>query len=121
MSTLAAETKIEKRAWNLLTVDFPWDPPEDFGVKVRREGGTSVGPARLQVFEVAVAAVFARLRPDYEWYVTPNLPDGGSDFIGRQQFLMDEALDIAAAITIGGQCKKRSRVDDVVQIGRAHV
>jgi hypothetical protein len=115
LSTLAAETKIEKRAWNLLTVDFPWDPPEDFGVKVRREGGTSVGPARLQVFEVAVAAVFARLRPDYEWYVTPNLPDGGSDFIGRQQFLMDEALDIAAAITIGGQCKKRCRVDDVVQ------
>jgi hypothetical protein len=67
------------------------------------------------VFEVAVAAVFARLRPDYEWCVTPNLPDGGSDFIGRQQFLKDEVLDIAAAITIGGQCKKRSRVDDVVQ------
>jgi hypothetical protein len=99
----------------LLTVDFPWDPPEDFGVKVRRENGASKGPARLQVFEVAVAAVFARLRPDYEWYVTPNLPDGGSDFIGQQQFLTDEVLGIAAAITIGGQCKKRSRVDNVVQ------
>jgi tetratricopeptide (TPR) repeat protein len=112
---LAAETKIEKHAWNLLTVDFPWDPPEDFGVKVRREGGSATGPARLQVFEVAVAAIFARLRPDYEWYVTPNLPDGGSDFIGRQEFLIDDVLDIAAAITIGGQCKKRSRVGDVVQ------
>ena len=67
------------------------------------------------MFEVAVAAIFARLRPDYEWYVTPNLPDGGSDFIGEQQFLMDEVLGIAAAITIGGQCKKRSRVDNVAQ------
>jgi hypothetical protein len=115
LSTLAAETNVEKRAWKLLTIDFPWDPPESFGVSVRRGRGPSSGPARLQVFEIAVAAVFARLRPDYEWSVTPNLPDGGSDFIGRQQFLVDEVLDIAAAITIGGQCKKRTRVDDVVQ------
>jgi tetratricopeptide (TPR) repeat protein len=113
--TLATETKTEKRAWDLLTIDFAWEPPEDFGITVRRKDGPSKGPPRLQVFEVAVAAVFARLRPDYEWCVTPNLPDGGSDFIGRQQFLMDEVLDIAAAITIGGQCKKRTRVDDVVQ------
>ena len=83
------------------------DPPESFGVKVRRGRGPSKGPARLQVFEIAVAAVFAHLRPDYEWCVTPNLPDGGSDFIGRQQFLVDEVLDIAAAITTGGDAKTR--------------
>lgn len=84
-------------------------------MKVRWQDEESTGPVRLQVFEIAVAAVFARLRPDYEWYVTPNLPDGGSDFVGRQPFLVDDLLDIAAAVTVGGQCKKRTRVDNVVQ------
>jgi tetratricopeptide (TPR) repeat protein len=115
MSTVAAETKAERRVWELLTHDFRWDPPADFGVKVCRKSEASTGPVKLQVFEVAVAAIFSRLRPDYEWCVTPNLPDGGSDFIGRQQFLEDEALGIAAAITVGGQCKKRGKVGDVVQ------
>ncbi|HEX3909957.1 MAG TPA: AAA family ATPase [Solirubrobacteraceae bacterium] len=109
----ATETKVERRAWDLLTRDFCWDPPAALGVKIRRDEEN--GPARLQVFEVAVAAAFARLRPDYEWYVTPNLPDGGSDFVGKQQFLLDDVLDIAAAITVGGQCKKRTRVDNVVE------
>lgn len=83
-------------------------------MKVYGDDGFATGPTRLQVFEVAVAALFARLRPDYEWYVTPNRPDGGVDFVGQQGFLKDEELGIAAAITIGGQCKKRSRVDDIV-------
>ncbi|MGA7706040.1 MAG: AAA family ATPase [Solirubrobacteraceae bacterium] len=109
-----AETKAERHAWELLTHDFRWDPPADFGVKVRRNPGAAPGPAKLQVFEVAVAAIFSRLRPDYEWCVTPNLPDGGSDFIGRQQFLQDEVLGIAAAITVGGQCKKRGKIGNVV-------
>jgi AAA ATPase domain len=111
---VAAETKIEKRAWELLTHDFYWEPPADFGVMVYRKTKAPAAPAKLQIFEVAVAAIFSRLRPEYKWCVTPNLPDGGSDFIGRQQFLKDEALGIAAAITVGGQCKKRGTVGNIV-------
>ncbi len=69
---------------------------------------------KLQPFEVVVAALFAQLRPDYDWWVTPNRPDGGVDFIGRGVFLTSEELGIDAAITIGGQCKKREKVNDVV-------
>lgn len=114
MSTASAETQVEKRAWDLLTKDFRWEPPSQMRVKVKAKPKGAGGPSKLQIFEVAVAAIFARLRPDYEWEVTPNVPDGGSDFIGRQPFLDDEALGIDAAITIGGQCKKRTRVGDVV-------
>ena len=69
---------------------------------------------KLQIFEVVVASVFARMRPDYDWWVTPNLPDGGVDFIGRGVFLTSKELGIDAAITIGGQCKKREHVGNVV-------
>jgi hypothetical protein len=58
--------------------------------------------------------MFAHLRPEYDWYVTPNLPDGGLDFVGQGLFLEDAELGIAAAITVGGQCKKRNRVTDIV-------
>jgi hypothetical protein len=109
-----AETDAERRVWELLTRDFYWQIPADFSVKLYRGSTVTEGPARLQIFEVAVAAIFARLRPEYEWYVTPNQPDGGLDFVGRHGFLEDEALGIAAAITVGGQCKKRTRVDDIV-------
>ena len=46
--------------------------------------------------------------------MTPHRPDGGVDFVGHQQFLDDTSLGIAASITVGGQCKKRSTVDDIV-------
>lgn len=109
-----AETATERRAWDLLTRDFYWRVPADFEVKIFGDSAVTAERTRLQVFEVTVAAIFARLRPDYEWYVTPNRPDGGLDFVGRQRFLEDEALGIAAAITVGGQCKKRTSVSDVV-------
>jgi hypothetical protein len=109
-----AETDAERRVWDLLTRDFYWELPADFAVKLYGGADSPGGETKLQLFEVAVAAIFARLRPEYEWYVTPNRPDGGLDFVGRHGFLEDEALGIAAAITVGGQCKKRSRVDDIV-------
>lgn len=61
-----------------------------------------------------VAAIFAHLRPEFDWYVTPNLPDGGLDFVGQGRFLEDAELGIAAGITVGGQCKKRNHVKDIV-------
>ena len=109
------ESSEERRVWGLLARNFSWRVPSDFLVKVLgRSQAASLGPVRLQVFEIAVAAVFAHLRPEYEWYVTPNLPDGGLDFVGEGRFLEDSELGIAAAITVGGQCKKRSRVTDIV-------
>lgn len=113
-TTLKAEPEAERRAWELLTRNFQWDPPAHLGVKVRRRDAKSMGPVRLQVFEVAVAAVFAQMQPSYEWEVSPDLPDGGSDFVGHQLFLVDDLLEIAAGVTVGGQCKKRSRVDNIV-------
>ena len=114
MEPLDLETDAERHVWSLLTRDFNWHVPADFPVKVYGSAGDAVGGTRLQVFEVAVAAIFARLRPDYNWYVTPNRPDGGLDFVGEQRFLEDAALGIAAAITVGGQCKKRNTVNDIV-------
>jgi len=103
--------EIEQHVWNLLTRDFHWEIPADFGVRLH---GGDDGPARLQIFEVAVAKIFSQLRPDYDWYVSPNSADGGLDFVGKQPFLNDDALGIAASVTVGGQCKKRTRVDSVV-------
>ena len=48
---------MERYVWELLTRDFYWQVPAEFAVKVY---GESSGPTRLQVFEVAVAATFAR-------------------------------------------------------------
>ena len=109
-----APSLAERRVWELLTKDFYWELPNSLGVRLYDDPGGQSGPARLQVFELAVATVFAHMRPDYDWYVTPNRPDGGLDFVGSQGFLEDEALGIAAAITVGGQCKKRTTVNDVV-------
>lgn len=112
---MSAPTQAERRVWELLTRDFRWRLPPGLGVGLR--GGTSAEqPVKLQVFEVVVAAIFARLRPDYDWFVTPNQPDGGLDFWGRQPFLEDETLGIAAAITVGGQCKKRSGKASIVEM-----
>jgi len=110
-----AETEAEQLVWSLLTRDFYWQLPHDFAVQLYGEAGPASSPTKFQIFEVATAAIFARLRPEYAWYVTANRPDGGLDFIGRQAFLEDAALGIAAAVTVGGQCKKRTRVNDIVQ------
>jgi hypothetical protein len=105
----------ERRIWDLLTRDFYWDIPVDFPVTVYG-GGTRSGPTKLQIFEVAVAAIMARIHPDYEWKVTRSGRDSGLDFIGHQTFLQDNTLDIAAAITVGGQCKKRTEVKDILDV-----
>jgi hypothetical protein len=105
----------ERIVWDLLTTDCRWAIPADLRVSVRDPSGSEItGPARLQLFEVLVAVLFAHLRPDYDWSVTPNRPDGGLDFLGRGRLLEVAELGIAAAITIGGQCKKRTRVNDIV-------
>jgi hypothetical protein len=111
-----ADVKAERRVWDLLTRDFYWQIPPDLAVKEYGTPSVDSTPGKFQIFEVVVAAIFARLRPEYDWYVTPNRPDGGVDFVGKQRFLEDEVLGIAAAITVGGQCKKRSRVDDIVDV-----
>lgn len=111
---MGRQTEAEQRAWELLTRDFYWELPDDFAVKLYGGPGNAGDTAKLQIFEVIVAMIFAQLRPEYEWFVTPNRPDGGLDFVGRLGFLEDDALGIAAAITVGGQCKKRTRVNDIV-------
>jgi hypothetical protein len=112
----ATEIEITRHVWERLVDDFYWSPDSlrKLRVGIRFKGDSIPKEVKLQPFEVIVAAVFAQLRPDYEWWVTPNQPDDGVDFIGRGVFLNSKELGIDAAITIGGQCKKRERVDDVV-------
>jgi tetratricopeptide (TPR) repeat protein len=112
---MPAEADSERRIWDLLVKDVKGMPP-GIGITVHGGDEASEETAKLQIFEVAVAAILARLRPDYEWSVTPNLAgDSGLDFLGRNQFLENEALGIAAAITVGGQCKKRTEVGNIVE------
>jgi hypothetical protein len=92
---------------------FDWTIPPEHPVSVY---GSALSPARLQIFEAAVATVMASVHPDYTWQVTREGRDAGLDFVGRQLFLDDSALGIAAAITVGGQCKKRTHVRDVVGV-----
>src|SRR6267378_1011895 len=97
--------------------DFNWsrEALSELRVGIQSPGGKRLRTdIKLQIFEVVVASVFARMRPDYDWWVTPNLPDGGVDFVGRGVFLTSKELGIDAAITIGGQCKKREHVGNVV-------
>ena len=103
----------ERRIWELLTQNFTFSSLEDFGLHIHGVPENEQEPTIFQIFEVTVAAIFAKLRPNYTWSVTPNRPDGGLDFLGESRFLHDETLGISAAITVGGQCKKRSRVDNV--------
>ncbi|HSS33118.1 MAG TPA: AAA family ATPase [Solirubrobacterales bacterium] len=109
MSAIAAvESAVEQQVWNLLIRNINWEPPEELGIQISDRADSEKKPPRLQIFELAVAATFASLCPDYEWHVTPNLAgDGGVDFIGRHDFLKHEGYGIAAAVTVGGQCKKR--------------
>lgn len=109
MSGPAAVSDRERRVWDLLTRDFYWDIPPDQQIAVYGEK-RKAGPPKLQIFEVAMTTIMARLHPDYEWQVTRAGRDGGLDFIGRLAFLDDSTLGIAATITVGGQCKKRTQV-----------
>jgi hypothetical protein len=114
---LTRNTEAVKHVWNLMAQDFYWSRAalSKLRVGIRSPVGSALlEEVKLQPFEVVVAAVFAQLRPDYDWWVTPNRPDGGVDFVGRGVFLTSKELGIDAAITIGGQCKKRERVDNVV-------
>ena len=100
-----------------MVTDFRWSRAALRKVRVGLRSPTeamSSSSVNLQPFEVVVAAVFAKLRPDYDWWVTPNRKDRGLDFLGRGVFLTSKELGIDAAITIGGQCKKRSPKKDLV-------
>lgn len=108
------ESARERRVWDLLTRDFSWRVPSDHPVKIYDTRGRSTDSARLQIFEVAITTVLADLRPEFDWWVTPAGHDGGLDFKGEQRFLDDPELKIEAAITVGGQCKKRTTVGDVL-------
>lgn len=104
----ATETAAEQHVWNLLVRNVKLTPPAELRIKVGDPADTAEEPARLQLFELAVTATLASLCPEYEWHVTPNLAgDGGVDFVGRKDFLRHEGYGIAAAVTVGGQCKKR--------------
>jgi hypothetical protein len=104
----------ERRAWELLVESFEWEVPPDHPVKIRSTSGVVFSSARVQIFELAVTAILARIRPEFRWSVTPNRQDRGVDFLGVHRFLDDAELGIAAAITVGGQCKKRTRVNEVL-------
>lgn len=104
----------EKRAWELLTRDFHWEVPSQHPVQIYDTSGNPARSTRLQIFEMAVTTILAHLAPQFTWRVTPNVKDDGLDFIGVHRLLEDGDLGIAATITIGGQCKKRTRVDDVL-------
>lgn len=103
----------ERRAWRLLTGCFTWQAGDELPVAVRRTSGVEVESARLQFFEVLMAVIFARLEPDFDWYVTPVQGDGGIDFVGTYHFLTDERLGISAAMKVVGQCKKQETVRDL--------
>lgn len=105
----------EKAIWDLLIRDFVWTPPANGNIKLLLPQGKAIkGPKKFQIFEVLIASVLASTRPDYEWSVSPNQPDRGTDFIGRSHLLRSEALQLDAVITIGGQCKKRQKVKDLI-------
>jgi AAA ATPase domain len=112
------QIKTSKEVWDLMVNDFYWSSEalDKLRVRIRpRDGGALPKEVKLQPFEVIVAAVFARLRPDYDWWVTPNHPDHGIDFVGQGAFLTSKELGIAAAITVGGQCKKRGPGSNAVK------
>jgi hypothetical protein len=116
-TSLSQDAKAERRVWSLMAKDFYWSCDALSKLRVGVSAPTRAKlekEVKLQPFEVIMAAVLAQIRPDYDWWVTPNRPDGGVDFIGRGALLTSKELGIDAAITIGGQCKKRDKVNDVV-------
>src|SRR6476661_8088061 len=111
---MSRETAEERRVWELLTGNLDWEVPPGHPVKVYDKSGKASASARVQLFELAVTTVLAQMRPEFAWWVTPNRQDDGLDFLGVQRFLDDSDLGIDAAITVGGQCKKRSTVNEAV-------
>jgi hypothetical protein len=105
----------ERRVWELLVETFEWKAPPDHPVDIRTASGDLFSSARVQIFELVVTAILARIRPEFRWSVTPNRQDRGLDFLGVHRFLDDAELGIAAAITVGGQCKKRTTVNEVLE------
>ena len=106
------QTVEEKGVWERLVKPIECDSAEEFGVEVERPRGKSI--VKLQIFELIVAALFARLRPNFEWSVTPVSNDEGADFKGAGNFFEDGPLEIKAEIRVGGQCKKQNKVKDAV-------
>jgi hypothetical protein len=111
---VTSQSAQERRVWELLTRDFHWSVPTHHPVRICDHTDQFPGSVRLQIFEMAVTTILAHMRPEFAWCVTPNLHDNGLDFIGVHRFLDDRELGIAAAITVGGQCKKRTSVNDVL-------
>ena len=111
---MTVEAAQERRVWDLLVKNVDWEVPADHPVKIYDRSGESLDSASLQIFELAVTTILAHMRPEFAWWVTPNRQDDGLDFMGVHRFLDDSELGIAAAITVGGQCKKRTTVKDVV-------
>ncbi len=93
--------------WSRLCSDVRWTEEELEEFCLHTSGGDA--PGKYQVFEIAVAAVMARLRPDFSWEVTRNQADHGIDFVGRGEFLNSKTLGIEASLLVGGQCKKREK------------
>jgi hypothetical protein len=106
----------ERQIWALLIRDFFWQPEPHLGVEILKlQRNIKLKKAKFQLFEVLMTVLLAQIRPEYRWYVTPNRADHGIDFIGKGPFLNSEELGIAAAITVGGQCKKRNQVSNIVE------
>ncbi|MEJ2002826.1 MAG: hypothetical protein P8X77_15850, partial [Maritimibacter sp.] len=107
MTSDDSSPQLETLVWNQLCSDVRWSAEELEEFCLHTYGDK--GPGRYQVFEVAVAAVMARLHPDFEWEVTRNQADHGIDFVGRGEFLNSKILGIEASLVVGGQCKKREK------------
>lgn len=107
----SSTTGVEASVWALMTRDV-YRSAQDLGrVGLQPYAQSSVAlreSEKYQIFEVVTAAIFARLKPEYSWSVSPNRPDGGVDFVGCGPFLKSEFLGIDASIIVGGECKKRS-------------
>jgi hypothetical protein len=104
----------ERRVWDLLVEGFDWEVPPGHAVSIRQTSGESLACARVQIFELVVTSILARMRPEFRWSVTPDRRDQGLDFLGVQRFLSEGDLGIDAAITVGGQCKKKTHVNTVL-------
>lgn len=108
-------SKDERETWELLTRNFQWKSPEKHRVKVAGTRRSDRGRGlQFQIFEVVVTVILREIEPQFDWLVTPNRADDGLDFFGEQPFLRGSGLGIKAALTVGGQCKKRERVNEVL-------
>ena len=115
---LHGDSESEDSVWILMAQSVSWSRTqlETLGIQL----GSPREPLSrttlvLRISDVIIAAVFASIRPDYAWWIdSDEAAGGGAIFVGRGVFLKSEALGIDAAITIGGRCKRREAVEDVV-------